>query len=66
LIKLLVALHGPLGLCAIGLMLILFITGPRWIKWRQRFKFHRIIGFIAFGVAMLHAVIGVYFKYFMH
>jgi hypothetical protein len=66
LIKLLIALHRPTGLIAIGLMVILFITGPRWLKWRLRFKFHRIIGFTAFGVGMVHALIGIYFRYFMH
>ena len=63
--KLLIALHGPTGFCAIGLMLVQFITGPRWLKWRQRLKVHRIIGFIAVGVGMLHAFIGIYLKYFL-
>lgn len=64
-IKLLISLHVPTGLCAAGLMLAQFITGPRWLKWRQRLKLHRITGFITVGVGMVHALIGIYLKYFL-
>ena len=63
--KLLIALHVPSGFCAIGLILIQFVTGPRWLKWRQRLKLHRINGFIAVGVGLFHALIGVYLRYFL-
>jgi hypothetical protein len=46
-------------------MLAQFITGPRWLKWRQRLKLHRITGFITVGVGMVHALIGIYLKYFL-
>ncbi len=63
--KLLIWLQVPTGFCAVGLMLIQFITGPRWLKWRQRLKIHRLNGFITVGFGMLHGLIGVYLKYFL-
>ena len=61
----LIKLHIPTGFIALAFVLLQLLTGPRWIKWKQRIRVHRVTGVIAISVAMIHALIGVYLRYFL-
>jgi len=55
----------PAGLATLGFVLIQLVTGPRWIKWKQRIRVHRVTGFIAIGCGVLHGAIGIYLRFFL-
>ena len=61
----LLLIHKPAGFTAFGFVLVQLVTGPRWLKWKLRLKVHRVTGIITVCVAAVHALIGIYFNYFM-
>jgi DMSO/TMAO reductase YedYZ heme-binding membrane subunit len=64
--KLLYLSEFPTGLVIAGLMILTFLTGPRWFaKWKLRFKVHRVLGIMTFSVALLHGIITVIVRYFL-
>jgi len=62
-IKLAYSLAFPTGLALIGAMLGAVLTGPRWLKFRARFKVHRVFAIAAAVIALFHAVITIYVKF---
>jgi hypothetical protein len=54
------------GLAIAALMIVSVITGPRWLKFKARFKLHRIIGWIVGSLALLHLIDTLYIKFFMN
>ena len=61
--KVLYPLVYPTGLALIALIFGAVLTGPRWFKFRARFKVHRAIAITAAVVALVHAAINLYVKF---
>ena len=62
-IKLAYQLSFPTGVALIAMMLGAVLTGPRWFKFRARFKVHRVFAITAAAIALFHAVITIYVKF---
>ena len=62
-IKVAYSLAFPTGLALIATMLGAVLTGPRWFKFRTRFKIHRVFAITAAAIALFHAVITIYVKF---
>jgi hypothetical protein len=62
-IKLAYSLAFPSGLALIVMMLGAVLTGPRWFKFRARFRVHRVFAITAGIIALFHAIITIYVKF---
>lgn len=52
------------GMAGFLLLIFLFLSGLRVIKFKGRIKWHRRVGIIGFSIVSVHALVMLYFFFF--